>query len=36
MVLIGLLSYSEAITLIVAQEFERDPQADVLADESFL
>ena len=25
MVLLGHLSYSEAITLIVAQEFERDP-----------
>lgn len=36
MVLLGYISYSEAITLIVAQDFERDPDADMLADESFL
>jgi hypothetical protein len=36
MVLLGYISYAEAITLVVVQDFERDPNADVLADESFL
>ena len=32
LVLLGHISYADAITLIVAQDFVRDPNADALAD----